>query len=534
MKKSFKLKEIVLGLLFSLLFSFSGSVYASFVNITEKVPTKLIDFSEDSTVFNFDGSEEGIKINLERFDSKYLLLRTGVNLPRERSKILTTYFDKSVKEKTCSAIDLHDDFQIGNTYQVVNEKINSLRRCFKLRVSDAEDRDLKYLESQSNCQLENLSSSSVILAGGDCFINIEGNKNLTVEILPTKECSDTEFLKRNNINPTSFTTILQGYIYPTPELGSMFKPTEKLFEKRVFVNINPSNNLIKMGEQYTEEGQLYFRPDLWVIPDILISSLNLISIKDYTMVELGLLISTHSKKAKCLGGICSSYLNYDSPIAPELFIYEMPKNGEPSNKNLLATTYIGGRVPNRWQGEYFSKNIIKKFAFEKGKKYRFKLVFSDPHSDFANLSQSSKSSSRIRGIGTTGEESTFAGLRAGLDEVSGLGGLGGIGFIGGVPSLNGDIFGGLPEGVLDDVIPSMDFSFSDKTFPPMYSKACNKNLTCRSIGKKEHLVFHIDFKVEDIRGPKIITSKEFVVKRISELLPNYKKTITKKPRLKCK
>ncbi len=509
------------------------TTFLTFKVTGKEIDLKIIDFNypEGKSSIFYPAKERALILDPERDYDKYILVRSGIRNPSFRAKRTDTFFTSKIKEELCSVENVPNDlFVARNNNEIIQEKMNLFRQCIKFRVEDPKNGIIDYGPSQENCHIEKINDHTVILSGGDCFLKAKKNQTLNFEIYPDPKCHDREFLVQHGISPMEILVDLQTYIYPKNELGMVFTPTRTLWENRLIVNLNPGSELLKtISNEDFERNIVFHRIEYFVIPDILISSLKFFDQKTFIKMDLGFLISTFGGSNFCESGICSSYLNFDVPVAPFLVLFEWD-TFKKRKIELSSSGRVGDRFPGQWNGEFISSDYLTGFTFEKGKKYSLELIFSDPNEDYNRLKDNYRSLLGPGGLG-------FGPYRAGESVLRTLGGYSGLGSIEGLPSLNhGEIFGAI-AGISENFFPRILESIQDFSFPPHYSKVCNKDISvCKKITSKEYLKFIITFEVEDIENSQVILGEDITIERVSDLLPNLttKLNLQNKPSIICK
>ena len=526
------LKKIILLLIFIWL---SPIGFCALTGKDRKVQIKVVDINYEkgeSKIFNLDGNKNPETLPATAPPDTFFLIRSGLYTFSSSSRVTKTIFQEGASNLACKGQNIYDPvFTIGSNGDSIHEKFKILRNCLKYLVTDPAGGVIEFEETQENCKIQKIDNSNVILSMGDCFLKAKPNQPLNLKIYPNPECLNRQFLVENKISPTEITTSLNTYIYPDGKIGMTFKPLDKLTNKKVIVNLNAGNELLQNVLKDHEELGVFYRPSTFVFPDLLVSDFK---IKNQTgemgigIVDLGFLISGFGGKDLCKEGLCANYLNFDFPLAP-LAILSLV-NPRTKKKEEMASQYLGGRIPSKWNGEFRAMTFFPNFNFEIGERYVLDLVYSDPVLDFEKFSNSYKSKLRLGGgrINTTvlrtngGTYPDFSGL----PELGDLGGGSGT-----LDTTN--VLAGIPTGIAGD-LPRIFESIADETFPPAYTKVCNKDGTCKDAHLGEHLRFSIEFEIKEINDAGEITLGDFfTVERKSPFFPSYKKIVRERPSIVC-
>ncbi|MFI5390786.1 MAG: hypothetical protein ACHQYQ_05435 [Bacteriovoracales bacterium] len=530
------MKEIFKKISF-LLFSLSlfPMAFGAFTGNDKKVQIKVVDINYEkgeSLIFNLDGNKNPETLPATAPPDTYFLIRAGLYTFSSSSRVTKTLFQEGASNLTCKGQNIYDPaFTIGSNGDSIHEKFKVFKNCLKYWVTDPASGKIEFEEVQENCQIQKIDDSNVLVSMGDCFIKAKPNQPLNLKIYPNPDCHERHFLVDNKISPMEITTTLNTYIYPQGKIGMTFKPLQKLTNKKVILNLNAGKELLQNVLRENDELGVFNRPSNFIFPDLLVSDFK---IKNQTgetgigIVDLGFLISGFGGKNQCQDGLCSSYLNYDFPITPLAILSVV--NPRSKKKEEMASQYLGGRIPSRWNGEFKAMTFFQNFNFEIGQKYVLDLVFSDPVLDFEKFANSYKSKLRLGGgrINTT----VLRTSGGSLPDFSGLPELGDLGTGGGTLDTT-NVLAGIPTGMAGD-LPRIFDSIADETFPPAYTKVCNKDGTCKDAHHGEHLRISIEFEVKEINTSGEITLGDFfTVERKSPFLPGYKKIVKERPSITC-
>ncbi len=531
------MNQINLKKIFSIFFSLGllPLAFGAFTGTDKKIQIKVVDINYEkgeSIIFNLDGNKNPESLPATAPPDTYFLIRAGLYTFSSTSRVTKTLFQEGAQNLTCKGQNIYDAaFTIESNAESIHEKFRLFKNCLKYEVTDPVGGLIEFESPQENCQIQRVSDSKVLVSMGDCFIKAKVNQALNLKLYPIPECHDRKFLIENKISPMEITTTLNTYIYPQGKIGMVFKPLQKLSNKRVVLNLNAGKELLINVLRENEELGVFNRPSNFIFPDILVSDFK---IKNQTgdvgigIVDLGFLISGMGKKDQCLNGLCSSYQNFDYPIAPLAILSVI--NPRTKKKEEMASQSLGGRIPQKWNGEFRAMTFFQNFNFEIGEKYVVDLVFSDPVLDFEKFANSYKSKLRLGGgrINTTILRTTGGSL----PDFSGLPELGDLGLGNGTLDTS-NVLGGIPTGIAGD-LPRIFDSIADETFPPAYKKVCNKDGTCKDAHLGEHLRISIEFEVKEINDSGEITLGDFfTVERKSPFFPSYKKIIKDKPTIVC-
>jgi hypothetical protein len=502
----------------------------AFAAMDKDLKSKVVEIRYEngtSQILNLDKNKNPEILNPEGYDDQYFLLRAGVKSFSTTSKRSITYFDKN-KENTCQLENSYDpDFKLGNSDFYINEKTRIFRTCLKLKLVDPAGGLIEFSPTQTNCSVNKINDSTMLLTGGDCFIKVKSKQALQVTLDPNPECLNRQFLAEQKISPIEIVTSLQAFVYPKKEIGQVFRETALLWEKKVYININSGKDLLESVAKEDSENNTFQRPAHLVYPDLMITDLKVMNQTAGATgyIDFGFLLSGFGGQDKCIEGLCSNYQNYDYPITPMAVISVI--NERNGRKEELAAKFFGGRIPAKWNGEFRATTFFRTFDFEKDKKYVIDFVFSDPADDFQGFAKTFKSKLNL-GI------KDFSNMVVGRD--------GFLGFSSAVPqlsSINGvgsldptELFKGIPSGMLDD-LPRIFEALEDETFPPEYSHVCNKSGVCREARKGNHLIYSIKFKVKEVNGSKVDIGDSLTVERKSPLFPSYEIEVKTKPTIKC-
>lgn len=524
------------------LLGFTFNTYSSVTinsNNNKVVPeNKIIDFRYENgttSILNLDNK------TLEHLDSgtdsdKYYLIRSGIKFPSWKpNRIMRYYQQEGITEETCKLENASNlPFVVGNNFKTAKENFNTFLSCIKFKVEDPKKAPLEIDEKV--CNFKKIDDSSAIISQGDCFIKAKKDQFLTFEIIPNKDCNDRQFLITNSFFPKELTGTIEAWIYPKNNIGPVFVPTRQLWEKSLNINLNPGNELLKTADVETEDGNIFKRVSQFTFPDLIVSSINVSNLgANGSLLDISFLLSTFKGSSTCSSSLCSNYLNFDVPFAPEAILYEI-KN--PSKKyEIGAFKRIGDRLPGQWNGEFKAQTPILGIVFEKGVKYTIDFIFSDPYDDYTALKKSYKSI--IGGISTSG----FDSLNPGVDVLGSIRGINGnnnsgSGTLDRIPSF-GNSTAGITRGInieIGDIIPRIEQTLNDITFPPQYSTVCSKeSKICNRSNNKEHLRISIAFEVVDVQGNNVKLGDLITVETISELYPKTKTNLDlkNKPTIKC-
>ncbi len=483
-----------------------------------ELETKVIDLRYDqndppSLIFHLNKNIPEILEAGENWD-KYFLIRGGVRIPSHKPNRFRTYFILEPEKETCKEDKINDpSFLIGNNSEPLKEKIKIFRTCLKFKIEDLQKNEIEFASNQNDCIIQKIDKSSALISGGDCFIKAKQNQTLNLEVIPDPLCNNRRFLEESGFSPQEIETTLEAYIYPKAEIGPIFIPVKKLFEKRNLININSGEELLEMVTMDDKNNIPFFRPAYLPFPNVFISSLQVLNQGNLGMIELGFLVSTFGGKDFCKSNLCSKYSNFDIPFAPLLQLYEFDKKNI-KKYEIGFSEGVGERLPGQWNGEFKSKVFINKIQFEKGKKYSIELIFSDPVQDYYRLKKYYKtilqngrfSLGRFQpGLSTMDSFGVFSGF---TEEVSAL------------PSLSTDgnfTTSGLPRDPKLS-LPRFSTMINDPTFPPEYTKVCNKDLSiCNKPSAKEHLKFIINFEVVEVTDSRVTLSDKIEIERVGNL-----------------
>lgn len=516
-------------------FGFIPLSFGAYTGTDKKIQIKVVDINYEkgeSIIFNLDGNKNPETLPATAPPDTYFLIRAGLYTFSSSSRVTKTLFQEGPQNLACKGQNIYDPaFTVGSNADSLHEKFKVFRNCLKYEVIDPVGGTIEFETPQENCQVQRVSDSKVLVSMGDCFLKAKVNQALNLKIYPNPECQDRKFLIENKISPMEITTTLNTYIYPQGKIGMVFKPLQKLTNKRVILNLNAGKELLQNVLRENEELGEFNRPSTFIFPDLLVSDFK---IKNQTgdvgigIVDLGFLISGFGGKNQCQDGLCSSYLNFDLPIAPLAILSLI--NPRSKKKEEMASQYLGGRIPSRWNGEFKAMTFFQNFNFEIGQKYVLDLVFSDPVLDFEKFANSYKSKLRLGGgrINTTVLRTNGGTLPdfSGLPELGDLGGGGGT-----LDSTN--VLAGIPTGMAGD-LPRIFDSIADETFPPAYKKVCNKEGTCKDAHLGEHLRISIEFDIKEINeSGEVSLGDFFTVERKSHFFPSYKKIIKERPSITC-
>jgi len=499
------------------------SVFALSLNLSAKLAVTVnFNYSEKvSFASTNDKKVEAVNFSDASRDAEYILIRTGLESFTKKNILKSIFYNKSVKEPNCSIKNNYLDKVYTDTPSIINKKINAFYSCLSLRVSSSET--LEYDAEMPNCDIDKISENQVMIMGGECFFKNK-NPGLNVEIVPNPECADRKYLEKNQIEPMTFVGTFEAYGYKTNELGPVFEPVSELHFSKIFLNINPGEELFPIDQEYTETNDVIDFPNTWILPNAQITNLEIKRFNEtYGQLKLTMFLDVFGPNF-CQGKLCSSPNNFDIPFAPEISIYEVK-----TRKNeWLHSGVIGGRVQNQWKGEFRSTLPLKDPIFEENKRYRIELTFSDPYGDYQALKNYMKKQISF--------QSYYDGidrLRVGRDEFNVLGDItSGIG-IGELPTLGEEMFEGLPES-LKRYFKGITKEMSEPYFIPNYSRVCdNSGKNCRRASKRNHLVLALEFTISGKQGPKF-KFKDMVFEKKSPLAKGYKVSAEKFPKVKCK
>lgn len=509
--------------------------YAALTGNDKKIQVKVFDINYEkgeSKIFNLDGNKNPETLPATAPPDTFFLIRTGLNIFSSSSRVTKTLFQAGPQNQSCKGQNIYDpSFSIGSNADSTHEKFKVLRNCLKYLITDPAGGVIEFELPQENCQIQKIDDSNVLVSLGDCFIKAKPNQPLNLKIYTNSQCQNRQFLVDNKISPMEISTALNTYIYPQGKIGVTFKPLQKLTNKKVIVNLNAGSEILQNVLRDNEELGVLYRPSNFIFPDILVSDFK---IKNQTgetgigIVDLGFLISGFGGKDRCQNGLCSSYQNFDYPITPLVILSVI--NPRTKKKEEMASQYLGGRIPQKWNGEFRAMTFFQNFNFEVGEKYSLDLVFSDPVLDFEKFANSYKSKLRLGGgrINTTVLRTTGGSL----PDFSGLPELGDLGLGNGTLDAT-NVLAGIPTGMAGD-LPRIFDSIADETFPPAYKKVCNKEGACKDAHVGEHLRISFEFEIKEINDSGEITFGDFfTVERKSSLFPSYKKTVKEKPKLTC-
>jgi len=500
--------------------------HSKFININfSTAENKVVVEGEKGKVI------EPLKLGYDYVEGPYLLVRGGVEFFMKKNVMKTTFFSKEANVPKCSLKNnyLSSEFMsFGESdFDTTMTKINTFRSCIAFKITKSNGQAIEFDSNQPNCTIlkTDEDKKEVLFSGGDCFFKNDPGSVFSVSIVPNPDCSDVEFLKENKIPQMAFKGKFEAYFYPSKELGDIFRPVSDGEKNDLFININPSPELLAHYEDYTEDNTRLIKPNNWLEPRVQIAKLAFMPLrKDLTSVNLDFFVDTNGPMV-CLDRSCSGQNNYDIPIAPKFIIYDLSR---PKRDQFMSEGHIGGRVQNQWQGLISTRLNLKNNDLEVGHTYKVQLIFSDPTYDYSQLMAQTK-----RFVDLDEYTDFFDSARPGTATVPSFREFGEGRDLPSIPSLSNDTASKIPEN-LNEYFKNLIADAKDKHFPPFYEYVCDEvGKNCRKSSKRKHIVFEINFKVKEIKK-RSVEMENITIKKVSQIGRSYEVQVTEFPKLECK
>lgn len=264
-------------------------------------------------------------------------------------------------------------FSVARPQDIHYEEFYALETLFMNTCLEADVTDLRgqieAVEKQSFCEVQPLSTNSVVVKGEYCAFKIAENSEFKINYRLNSACLQENFLKEQGIKPLGLQADL--YIYKTANLEDWHSGDLDIVHKDILLAIQPdvSAEVLDKGWPLTRGAQLEFGSfKLKSTPRTHMSLFNYLS--------YSFLINNNCNEV-CKDGFCMNPCDYNVPI---FSLMTLSKKGvDDTQFRSVNRWYDDGdnvTVPPQFLGQI--KRGIQVGNFEKGDQFILKAEFANP------------------------------------------------------------------------------------------------------------------------------------------------------------
>lgn len=445
---------------------------------------------------------------------KYLMIAFGPELQDVLDSYSTTNFNKDYQESTCKINNnplssiVSADFQKG----MFKKKWDFINNCVEVNITELGSRPLVLPPTQEGCEVLKVSPKSITFKGGYCFIQPSVDSRISVSLHLSKKCTDYNLLKESDISLQELNTSFS--FYTTSSFSGTLTGMTAIGTFPARISINPLDELFKASDDF---GILRPRfPDQYILNDIHLGKIEFYSLDEQNLLIKTPFIASNICKNISRLGFTSSLCNYATPLVAEVSLVDQQRNE-------VISWHDGGVMPSQWQGIISGQGYqISKGALPTNRNYKLIFKFNDQqlsYNYFKNLvnQKIGRLNVRLPVITPNGEIQVISSIQD-IEELDGM--------------MTVDPIVGLtfrdPLLGLANQRRRLNGYFSSTMWPPIYSKACNSELTKCSDISEDYLVFEASFFLN-----QNYEMKDLAVERKSNILSNYKKVLNEQPEFIC-
>ncbi len=402
---------------------------------------------------------------------KYLMFSKGVFLPGIVSDVADISFDGVLQPETCRIENplFSQDMKIDQRKSLVAENHKFLSQCTFIDVAEMNGRQLVYENQQKSCKVTEIAKGIIRLEGDYCFLSINPNYLLSVQMGIKPECANPEKLKSLGITLRDIEASMNTYV--TGDATGLSTDVDPIGSSRYRFSLQPHSKMTPLSEDLSEDDPRF--PSTYSV-EVNMGNLTITQVSEQRLaLDLSLSVEQVTKKV-CYDGLCTAPAEYGVPVVADVEIYDVTKSG---TRTFVDEWMVGGVVVGGWKGLFRTQqHFIDEHVFIPGKRYEMVVTMYDPYEDFqVYLKRAEQFLIDLRSANGV----------AGLDQIEPLSPLGqliGLPYMSGLPGINSSDI----NGDMERVLRFFKKLGSDRQWPVFYSQLCDPSHgTCYQAGKRK-------------------------------------------------